>query len=203
MSAVSLLPEAQTFTSVNWPTSSFEAFQYLVVGNITSPLPSEGVADPVFTIGNIGGDFYSWLRFDLSSIPPTAVITSATLTMTSLYARHADYTSLAFGCRRCTDITFAETITNNTAPFASLTGGFYIGYMPTGGPNIDVTANVKVMTANALSTGKLSIYVSGSGVADDWGIVQSSKFEGVATPVLSVSYYEPLKRQMIVSHIRK
>jgi hypothetical protein len=200
MSTVTLLPEAQTFTTSAMPTTSFGSTPYLVVGEVSSVFST--ASDPLNTIYSFGaGTYYSWLRYDLSSIPSGATINSATLTVTALYSRIADYTSLAFGARRFTDITWSETITELSAPFASLTGGFYVGYMPVVGPGGEAEMNVKVMTQNALSTGKLSVFVSGSSVPDDFAILQSSKYGGgVSTPYLTVDYSVGDARRVVTAY---
>jgi hypothetical protein len=189
MPAVDLLPIVSTFVATGAPTSEFSGAEILMVGNLVTTNSNAG--DPRFSLQYIAGDFYTWLRYDISSIPTAATILTASLLVECGWSEAADYNSIAFGVQRCTNITFASTISYNTAPFASNTGAFFIGYMPQS-PSSQATVNVKTMVQNAVSggSGKLSMCVSPSGVGQDFFWMHSSKYTGASynLPLLSITY---------------
>ncbi len=107
MSTLSTYAVASTSVNQDFPTSAYQ--------NIGNTFCGYSV--------DYGGYSYAYRRFDISSIPPTATITSATLYESSYYTSTIGaYDIVYVEAQRCTNITWLETMTWNTQPVANVVG---------------------------------------------------------------------------------
>lgn len=143
MSTVTVYPEADTTVCQGSPTTNFDSWNSLYIGSF-----------------GVGAAYRAWVRFDISSIPSSATINSATFNLGNYFEQHnsiypADYT---IEVARSTDITWVKTtITWNNAPNGTV-GSVLDSYVSTATNLYGYVASFDVASAvsSALASGKIS-----------------------------------------------
>lgn len=107
-----------------------------------------------------------WYIFDLSSIPSSAIIKSASFNL-FVWFNLANYVDIDYYVRRCTDTTWTSaSLTYNNAPNASVVSTI-IGTLNSQNSGNALPISLTVSSVqSALSTGKLSLQVRSSDESD-------------------------------------
>jgi len=178
MPTVNINAIRNAFVSQEYPTTNFSSadYAYCIVGAAYDPLAVLTVDYPCNT----------WVGFDLTSIPTTATITSATLSMFQFYQHGDSYSSVFSYLKRVIGGSWDQsTITWNNAPDGNATGTTIDVEDIYGGLNSETLISVTVDIASALS-----------GRAVDWRLsyedsirgVNYSSITGYSPPRLDITY---------------
>lgn len=140
MTTATLFPTKNTYVSQPEPSTEFSSDTKLIVA----------------VDGRTGsGSYFSWMGFDISSIPSTATINSAMLYVNNFFGNNnTSYSDYAFNIHRSTDTSWAETINYNTEPsfIGTIVDSSFFG----SGIGIH-TFNVTSAVSAALSSGFLTL----------------------------------------------
>jgi hypothetical protein len=133
-------------------------------------------------IGDVHGEYRSWVKFDLTSIPYDATIVSATFFVSAWLTAYS-YSQI-FSISSCSDSSWSESkITWNNAPEGSVSGIPAATFTAGGPQNLDVTYDV----GNEVINGVISFRLS-SATLDGSEIIMYDKESGLQTIQLDVVY---------------
>lgn len=184
-----IIPIASLNTYVNQdhPDASYAFRNYLVVGN------DDGI------VSGENGLCRAWMRFDISSIPPSSTISLGQLNILEFWMV-GGYGSVSINIKRSTDSFTSEYITWNTANNASVgatEGTLDLPTAPSGGLEVAST-NIAAAVQAALASGFLTLRLDcepGGGFA----YIQSKHYSGAGTPKLAVGYTTSSGRRRTVT----
>lgn len=148
---------------------------------------------------DFGGYSYAWMKFDISTIPAGATITSAFLYVNVYYTVSA-YDIVTIEAQRATDLSILETMTYNTqptGPSATITGSISYDVSineNSGEKSFTVTSDVQTSLAAGAVGWRLRTEFQDDGL-DTYGVNFMDTSYPKNYPRLVVNYTAPARRR--------
>ena len=184
MTSATLYPTKDAHVDTGSPADNFGFSPYHIIGEIYSASPFPRAV----------GVCRAWYGFDLSSIPASATINSASFRLNVFWLIDA-YGPEQYNVQRSTDLTWTELgITANNAPNGTMTGSE--AFFNTEGAGGLFFTDVKTMVQAALADAAITLRVRND-QENGHGIAVTDRFYGGASiiPALIIDYTAVSRRR--------